>query len=126
MNDKPRFKPLEPTSNYSCKKTSFQTEEYALMFIEKLKKTSKRPVRPCRAYLCSKCLSWHLTSIQGSDVKHLEKYHEKLVLKIAEMGDTIKCLTHKVSEQEATIKCLNEAIIQFRTPKIKKFKHVKF
>jgi hypothetical protein len=45
-----------------CKKVSFCNEQYANAYIEKLKKTSIREVKPIRSYLCTRCLNWHLTS----------------------------------------------------------------
>lgn len=45
-----------------CKKTSFANEGIALSYINKLQSTSKRERVPQRAYLCEKCMNWHLTS----------------------------------------------------------------
>jgi hypothetical protein len=45
-----------------CKKTSFANEGIALSYIKKLQATSKRERVPQRAYLCEKCMNWHLTS----------------------------------------------------------------
>lgn len=50
-----------------CKKVSFATEAFAEYYIDKLKKTSTRTVKPVRAYLCENCLAWHLTSIESKD-----------------------------------------------------------
>jgi hypothetical protein len=47
-----------------CKKVAFSDEKQALFYVDKLKKTSDRPVVPQRAYLCQKCNNWHLTSKQ--------------------------------------------------------------
>lgn len=44
-----------------CIKTKFVDEKAALFYIDKLKRTSTRINVPKRAYLCPKCLSYHLT-----------------------------------------------------------------
>lgn len=50
-----------------CKKVSFINEKYANEFIDKLKETSVRSIKPCRAYLCDICLTWHLTSTESKE-----------------------------------------------------------
>jgi len=50
-----------------CKKVKFVNEASAEMYIKKLKGTSVRAKKPVRAYLCEKCLSWHLTSIEAKE-----------------------------------------------------------
>ena len=45
----------------TCKKTSYSTEAFANIDLERFKK-SKRSNIPTRAYLCAKCNTWHLTS----------------------------------------------------------------
>lgn len=52
-----------------CKKVYFINEKFALEYVEKLKKTSCRERKPVNAYLCEKCLNWHLTSIDSKEKK---------------------------------------------------------
>jgi hypothetical protein len=56
--------PLKPASEEKerCKKVLFINEDFALQYIAKLKATSVRTKIPTRAYLCEKCLNWHLSS----------------------------------------------------------------
>mgnify|MGYP001770115342 CR=1 FL=1 len=105
-----------------CKKVSFINEKYALEYIEKLRKTSKRYIKPIRAYLCEECNKWHLTHFQMKDLnsmeRHIFKIEEKnniLTKKILEMEQIIK-------NQKETINCLNKAIINFRTSMLNKKK----
>lgn len=68
-----------------CKKVSFSDEQQAIYYIEKLRKTSKRPSIPQRAYLCEKCFNWHLTSKQeGKTYEFLLKENENLKKEIEE------------------------------------------
>lgn len=54
-----------------CKKVYFANEKSAEYYIDKLNKTSSRKVKPVRAYLCEKCLNWHLTSIISEESKQI-------------------------------------------------------
>lgn len=68
-----------------CKKVSFLDEKNALIYIEKLNKTSVRERKPVNTYLCEKCLAWHLTSIELKEVfeiKYLKRQIENLKKKI--------------------------------------------
>ena len=96
--------------NYTCKKVAFATEENAEFYIKKLQRTSIRLVKPQRAYLCEKCLRWHLTHIQTIDLRCVEKENEKL------KSENL-ILKQKTKEQEQIINNLNNAIIEFRMPK---------
>lgn len=116
---------MKSVENLSCKKTSFRDERGALDFIEKLKKTSKRQIVPTRAYLCPYCLKWHLTHLQGGDLRGMEFRQEKLKKIIDGLQNENNSLKAKVSELEETIKCMNKAILEFRLPKIKQFKSKK-
>jgi len=51
----------------NCKKVKFVNEASAMMYVNKLQKTSIRDKKPVRAYLCETCLSWHLTSIESKE-----------------------------------------------------------
>jgi len=114
-----------------CKKVSFADEEQANFYIDKLNKTSKRVVVPQRAYLCNKCLNWHLTSKEENKTyfsvvtenenlkKELEDKNKQIanllisskskdttekdrVLK--ERGDKITELNNRVSKLESMLK----------------------
>ena len=61
-----------------CTKTKFANERFALEWIEKLKKTSVRKVKPVRTYMCQYCGSWHLTSKVENVVTQAEAYKIKL------------------------------------------------
>jgi hypothetical protein len=83
----------------TCKKVYFRDEQYALEYISKLKKTSCRERKPVRAYLCEKCLNWHLTSIETKDtmeVVYLRREITNLKAKIQllkEENETLKTIS---------------------------------
>ena len=65
-----------------CTKVCFANESAADFYIKKLKKTSKRSVKPITSYLCPSCLSWHLSSsINYDDMKMIYKDREIANLK---------------------------------------------
>ena len=65
----------------NCKKVKFIDEEFANQYIQKLNKTSKRRLKPVRAYLCEKCLTWHITSIESISPKLPKIEQERLLAK---------------------------------------------
>lgn len=48
--------------NMVCRKVKFRNEKHTLEYIEKLQRTSIRQYVPVRAYLCDKCMNWHVTA----------------------------------------------------------------
>ena len=67
-----------------CKKASFSTEDAANYYINKLKRTSSRQIKPIRAYLCPLCFTWHLTSLKettdfdiSANVREIKKLKKK-------------------------------------------------
>jgi uncharacterized protein YlaI len=60
-----------------CKKVKFANEKYAIDYIDKLKKTSVREVKPIRTYLCFDCGSWHLTSQETREHLLIKKLSEE-------------------------------------------------
>lgn len=80
-----------------CGKVSFINEKFANEYIEKLQKTSTRQRKPIRAYLCSQCLTWHLTSKTEFD------------------EDEIKVLKEKVKQKNILITALNKRINELKT-----------
>jgi hypothetical protein len=83
-----------------CKKVSFGTEADANFYIEKLRKTSTRPIIPVRAYLCEKCNNWHLTHIQQEDIPKILAEHERV----------LRALKRQIKERDAAINRLNSVI----------------
>ena len=65
----------------NCKKVKFIDEEFANQYIHKLNKTSKRRLKPVRAYLCEKCLTWHISSIESISSKLPKIEQERLLAK---------------------------------------------
>ena len=91
-----------------CKKVYFGNEKSAEYYIDKLNKTSSRKVKPVRAYLCERCLNWHLTSIISEESKqiiHKDRQIANLKAKIKHLENEVQRLTNKVknglSDQEA-------------------------
>lgn len=69
-----------------CNKVKFSNEKFAIEYIEKLKSTSIRDVKPLRAYLCPYCTTWHLTSkLDYETVQQIE-----LKNKILSLEDKLK------------------------------------
>jgi uncharacterized protein YlaI len=111
-----------------CKKVSFINEQYALDYIEILRKTSKRYVKPIRAYLCEECNKWHLTHFQMKDLSGMERHIKKIEEANSALKEKILKMEQTINNQKETISCLNEAIVKFRTgmfSKPKKFKQLK-
>lgn len=65
----------------NCKKVKFIDEEFANQYIQKLQKTSNRKLKPVRAYLCEKCLTWHITSIETISSKLPKLEQDRLLAK---------------------------------------------
>lgn len=81
-----------------CKKVSFATEKFALQYVEKLKATSCRKRNPVNAYLCEKCLTWHLTSIDTMENRQnvqLKRQIENLKSKVAHFEKQYELLKSK-------------------------------
>lgn len=88
-------------SNSKCSKVFFADEKFANMYIEKLKKTSTRSVKPVRAYLCEKCLSWHLTSIESNENMQLvykERQINNLKAKVLHLQNEVEILKLKLEK----------------------------
>ena len=91
-----------------CKKVYFANEKIAEYYIEKLHKTSTRKVKPVRAYLCEKCLNWHLTSIISEESKqiiHKDRQIANLKAKVLHLENEVKRLTNK-GKSETTDKAI--------------------
>lgn len=101
------------TQERTCKKTSYRTEKDANTYITKLQKTSTRNVGYLRAYLCSDCKLWHLTSrplelYENPAVTQLKAEIEELKLKHAErekeLQKEIDGFKSKLKESESKLK----------------------
>jgi len=83
-----------------CKKVCFADEKSAIAYIDKLNKTSVRAVKPVRSYLCPKCFTWHLTSIESRE-------NMLLVYKDREISNLKRKVEHLKNEVEILKKKLN-------------------
>ena len=84
-----------------CSKVYFVDEKFALQYIDKLKKTSCRERKPVRAYLCEKCLCWHLTSIESKEnreVVYLGRQINNLKAKILHLQNENEILKMKLDK----------------------------
>lgn len=84
-----------------CSKVSFANELFANKYIEKLKNTSTRRLKPVRSYLCENCLNWHLTSIEGTEVKRQIEYERQinnLKSKVIHLQNEVKILRLKLDK----------------------------
>jgi len=86
----------------SCSKVRFSDEGSAEDYIRVLNRTEKkRSVTPVRAYLCPKCLNWHVTSRRYHEEVEFEKLRELVVelrAKVKGQNVVINELNHKVKE----------------------------
>lgn len=80
-----------------CIKTSFANEQYALEFIKRLQATSKRATKPTRAYLCTDCLNWHITSKKEIEKDNSERQIANLKKEIENKNLVIKDLLGMVN-----------------------------
>ena len=87
-----------------CKKACFSTEEMADYYIDKLKRTSKRQMKPLRAYLCPLCFTWHLTSLK-----------ETTDFEISQQERQINNLRRKCENYKSEVKKLNGCIFKLKT-----------
>jgi len=94
-----------------CKKTSFINEQYALDFIEKLKNTSKRRVIPIEAYLCTKCLTWHVSSIRKNELMKLKNEHESTLKK---MQGTVATVTGESRNLKKKVEKLTKELEEYK------------
>lgn len=86
---------MEALEQNDCWKVKFLNEEQADSYIKKLNATSKRYKKLVRAYLCEKCLNWHLTSRSEKDdntIHNLRQENKKLLNKITERDNRIQKL----------------------------------
>lgn len=89
-----------------CKKTKFANEKFALQYIEKLSKTSTREVKPIRAYLCTYCGSWHLTSRETKEAIFIQELKNEIsVLQVQK-----RQLQEEADNVRSQMKALNKKV----------------
>lgn len=82
-----------------CKKTKYPTEEGALLDIARIKRISNRNKIPQKAYFCTTCSSWHLTSKKSSQSRLQDKVKEYKD-KLKEANETIKTLKEELKNKD--------------------------
>lgn len=102
---------LEPTY---CKKSSFIDEKQALLFIEKKNKTSIRDIVPKRAYLCDKCLKWHITSLENIDVFEENKELKKQIKELTYNNLVLETRLKKIMSHLENLKKQNNNLVNFK------------
>lgn len=93
-----------------CKKTYFANEKIAMEYVLRLKDTSKRKVVPHRAYLCEKCLHWHITSLTIEKEKNMRNQVEDLEEVIGKKNKEIEKKQRRIDELTDTVVRLNNKI----------------
>tara|TARA_R110002020_G_scaffold223701_1_gene432914 strand:+ start:755 stop:1105 length:351 start_codon:yes stop_codon:yes gene_type:complete len=93
-----------------CKKTYFSNEKIAMDYVARLQETSKRKVVPNRAYLCEKCLNWHITSLTVIKQNNMKNQIEILELALARRNTEIKEKQIRIDELTDTVVKLNNKI----------------
>lgn len=100
----------------TCKKVSFANEDFAEAYLKKLQKTSIRDSVPQRAYLCTYCLNWHLTSKKDKKVLYLEDEILKLKSKAIESEERNKLNVARLNDKHnAEVTELKKQIEQKKT-----------
>ena len=97
-----------------CKKTYFADEKTALQYVERLQNTSKRKVVPDRAYLCERCLNWHITSLP---LKKEQTYKDLIVQhqnSLKSKNGRIKNLEKKELQYQERIRELSKKVDFYR------------
>lgn len=89
-----------------CKKTSFSSEKSAMEYVDILQKTSQRKVVPHRAYLCEKCISWHLTSLKTRE----ESVNGITINEYSDLLKKIKNLENSLANKNAELANKNAEI----------------
>ena len=99
-----------------CTKSRFATEQFAIDFIAKLKKTSKTKVIPQKTYLCKECNTWHLSSLPEKFIS--KKLHDieitELTTKISNQTMELTNLQKKLENQRTIVSSLRKLIAQYQ------------
>lgn len=102
-----------------CKKASFANEEIAMKFIKKLQETSKRQKVPKSAYLCPKCMTWHITSSrqwddESDEAKKYKNQIAKLGRQLMDANNRIKRLERQKAKHHEQVYELNQRIESYK------------
>jgi len=97
-----------------CKKTYFANEKIAIEYAKRLQETSKRKVVPNRAYLCEKCLNWHLTSLPLAKEESLGKLVQEQQKALKDRNGRIKNLEKKEIQYQDRIRELSIKVDHYR------------
>jgi len=108
-----------------CKKTYFANEKIAMEYAKRLQQTSKRKVVPNRAYLCEKCLHWHLTSLPLAKEESLGKIIQDQQKALKERNGRIKNLEKKEIQYQERIRELSIKVDYYRNKCVKYEKNLK-
>lgn len=98
-----------------CKKVKYSTEAFAMQDVARIEKVSKRDKVPVRAYLCTRCKGWHLTSSEDINVfksliESLKKENEDLILENKKLKTGQNREENIIVKTNQQIKILNKAI----------------
>ncbi len=82
------------TIKYTCNKVSYSSEVFAKQDIKRFKFIDDGRTKPIRAYLCSKCNTWHITSKINLEatILSLTIENESLRITVADLQTKIKDL----------------------------------
>jgi tRNA uridine 5-carbamoylmethylation protein Kti12 len=101
-----------------CKKIGFENEKSAKFTLKKILEVSKKKILPKRAYMCSRCGKWHLTSKR--DIKVLEKENLELRSLVCEYKTRVQDYSQKLSlvkrERNSLIKEIKDLKSLFSYP----------
>jgi len=100
-----------------CKKVMYASEQQANADIARIKQKSTRTKLPTRAYQCTKCNLWHLTSLPDYKALYTEQLAENQKIK---SGAYVKSLELKVFKLQQKL----DTIGTFTQSKIDKELHI--
>lgn len=105
-----------------CDKTKYASKEFAEFYLKKIKYNSFRDKVPVRVYLCPYCNTWHLTSKESKEMKHIEMLDAQIVnlkSKNEKLEKEVRRLSLKLKEKNETIVDLNRKLLIVNKSKYK-------
>lgn len=108
-----------------CKKTYFADEKIATEYANRLQATSKRKVVPHRAYLCEKCLHWHITSLTQVKENNLTNQVDALTIAIAKKNKEIAKKDRRIEDLTSEVVKLNNKIRIYDKQALEEFRKSK-
>lgn len=93
---------METPEDVCNKKTKYASAKLANEDVERIRKKSTRPVVPSRAYYCTICNFWHLTS----NISRSDLLKDKLIASLQEQNEELK---EKLSEATKELTGLKDA-----------------